>query len=45
VTGVNPQLQSHLVAGLNFGLTETQMRGLISVLKAEVGDIKGITAI
>jgi 4-carboxymuconolactone decarboxylase len=35
--GVNPQLQSHFVAGLNVGLTEAQMRSLISVLETEVG--------
>ncbi len=35
--GVNPQLQSHFSIGLNVGLTEAQMRGLISVLDAGVG--------
>jgi 4-carboxymuconolactone decarboxylase len=35
--GVNPQLQSHFNAGFNVGLTEAQMRSLISVLEAKVG--------
>jgi len=35
--GVNPQLQSHFNIGLNIGLTEAQMRSLISVLQAKVG--------
>jgi alkylhydroperoxidase/carboxymuconolactone decarboxylase family protein YurZ len=35
--GVNPQLQSHFSIGFNVGLTETQMRSLISVLEAKVG--------
>jgi 4-carboxymuconolactone decarboxylase len=35
--GVNPQLQSHFNVGFNTGLTETQMRNLISVLEAKVG--------
>jgi 4-carboxymuconolactone decarboxylase len=35
--GVNPQLQSHVSIGLNVGLTEGQMRSLISVLEAKVG--------
>ena len=35
--GVNPQLQSHFSVGLNVGLTEAQMRSLISVLEAKVG--------
>jgi 4-carboxymuconolactone decarboxylase len=34
---VNPQLQSHFVAGFNVGLTEAQMRSLVSVLETEVG--------
>lgn len=37
MAGVNSQLQSHLNIGLNVGLTETQMRDLISVLAAKVG--------
>jgi alkylhydroperoxidase/carboxymuconolactone decarboxylase family protein YurZ len=35
--GVTPQLQSHFNIGFNVGLTETQMRNLISVLEAKVG--------
>ena len=35
--GVNPQLQGHFNIGLNVGLTEPQMRSLISVLEAKVG--------
>jgi 4-carboxymuconolactone decarboxylase len=35
--GVNSQLQAHFGIGLNVGLTEAQMRGLISVLEAGVG--------
>ena len=34
--GVNPQLQSHFSIGFNVGLTEAQMRSLISVLEAKV---------
>jgi 4-carboxymuconolactone decarboxylase len=35
--GVNPQLQSHVNIGFNVGLTEAQMRSLISVLESKVG--------
>ena len=35
--GVNPQLQAHFNIGFNIGLTEAQMRSLISVLEAKVG--------
>lgn len=35
--GVNPQLQSHFNVGLNVGLTEEQLRILMSVLEANVG--------
>jgi 4-carboxymuconolactone decarboxylase len=35
--GVNPQLQAHFNIGFNTGLTEAQMRGLISVLEVKVG--------
>lgn len=35
--GVNPQLQSHFNVGLNTGLTEVQLRSLITVLEANVG--------
>ncbi len=35
--GVNPMLQFHLDAGMNVGLTEAQVRSLISVLESRVG--------
>lgn len=35
--GVNAQLEAHFNIGFNTGLTEAQMRSLISVLEAEVG--------
>jgi len=35
--GVNPQLQAHFNVGLNTGLTESQLKSLISVLSAKVG--------
>jgi len=35
--GVNSQLQAHFNIGFNAGLTEGQMRSLISVLEAKVG--------
>lgn len=35
--GVNSQLQAHFNIGFNTGLTEPEMKSLISVLKAEVG--------
>jgi 4-carboxymuconolactone decarboxylase len=34
--GVNPQLQAHFNIGLNVGLTDAQLRSLISVLEAKV---------
>jgi len=34
--GVNPQLQAHFNVGLNTGLTEAQLKSLISVLSAKV---------
>ena len=37
MTGVNSQLQAHFNIGFNTGLTEAQMRSLISVLEAKVG--------
>lgn len=37
IEGVNPQLQSHFNVGFNTGLTEAQMRSLISVLAIKVG--------
>jgi quercetin dioxygenase-like cupin family protein len=35
--GVNSQLEAHFNIGLNTGLTESDMKGLISVLQSEVG--------
>ncbi len=35
--GVNSQMQAHFDIGLNTGLTEAQMRNLVSVLEANVG--------
>ena len=35
--GVNPQLQAHFNIGLNTGLTEAQMKNLVSVLGRKVG--------
>lgn len=35
--GVNPQLQAHFNVGLNTGLSEAQLKKLISVLSAKVG--------
>jgi 4-carboxymuconolactone decarboxylase len=37
MTGVNAQLQSHFNVGFNTGLTQAQMRSLISVLEFKVG--------
>lgn len=37
MVGVNPQLQSHFNVGLNTGLSEAQLRNLITVLGARVG--------
>lgn len=37
IDGVNPQLQAHFSIGLNTGLTEEQMRNLISVIETKVG--------
>jgi len=42
--GVNPQLQAHLNIGFNTGLTEGQMRILISVLESKVGKNKADNA-
>jgi len=35
--GLNPQLQAHFNIGFNVGLTEAQMRSLVSILEAKVG--------
>jgi 4-carboxymuconolactone decarboxylase len=37
IEGVSPQLQAHFTIGFNTGLTEAQMKGLISVLDVKVG--------
>jgi 4-carboxymuconolactone decarboxylase len=37
IEGVNPQLQAHFNVGLNTGLTEAQLRSLITVLETSVG--------
>ncbi len=37
IEGVNPQLQAHFTIGFNTGLTEAQMRSLISVLEVKIG--------
>jgi 4-carboxymuconolactone decarboxylase len=37
IAGVNPQLQGHFSIGFNTGLTEAQMRSLISVIESRVG--------
>ncbi|VBB08608.1 Hypothetical protein LUCI_3886 [Lucifera butyrica] len=37
IGNVNPQLQSHLNVGFNVGLTEAQLRSLVSVLEDKVG--------
>lgn len=42
--GVNSQLQSHFNVGLNTGLTETQLRNLISVLAGKVGKAEAANA-
>ena len=38
MTGTRSQLQFHLGAAMNVGLTEAQMRDFISVLAARVGE-------
>jgi alkylhydroperoxidase/carboxymuconolactone decarboxylase family protein YurZ len=38
ITGTRSQLQYHLGAALNVGLTEAEMRDFVSVLAAEVGE-------
>ena len=42
--GVNPQLQSHFNVAFNVGLTEAQMKSLISVLESRVGKEKADNA-
>ncbi|MDR3560937.1 MAG: carboxymuconolactone decarboxylase family protein [Negativicutes bacterium] len=38
IAGVNPQLQGHFSIGFNTGMTEAQMRSLISVIESRVGN-------
>jgi 4-carboxymuconolactone decarboxylase len=42
--GTESQLRSHFTIGLNTGLTEAQLRGLIQVLRHEVGSAQALTA-
>jgi 4-carboxymuconolactone decarboxylase len=44
LTGTQSQLRSHLRIGLNAGLTEAQLRGLVQVLRTEVGPQQGDAA-
>ncbi len=44
IEGVNPQLQAHITIGFNTGLTEAQMRSLISVLEVKVGKKEAVNA-
>jgi len=44
MAGVNPQLQAHFNIGLNVGLTEAQLRSLISVLGSKVGKKQAVNA-
>lgn len=41
---VNPQLQSHINIGFNTGITEAQMRDLVTVIAAKVNPAKGANA-
>lgn len=38
--GVEPYLESHLGVGMNVGLTEAQLRGILSVIESTVGQAK-----
>ena len=42
--GVNAQLQGHFNVGLNVGLSQAQMRSLISVIESRVGKKKADNA-
>ena len=42
--GVGSQLQSHFGIALNTGLTEAQLRGLVQVIRTEVGQQQGDAA-
>jgi 4-carboxymuconolactone decarboxylase len=37
LNGVNSQLEAHFTIGFNTGLTEANMKGLVAVLRSEVG--------
>ena len=38
ITGVEPQLQSHLAIGMNVGLTELQLQQAISIIKENISE-------
>src|SRR5699024_10770026 len=38
--GVEPYLQSHLGVGMNVGLTESQLRGVLSIIESTAGEAK-----
>lgn len=42
--GLSPQLASHFKAGLNIGLTEMQLKSLISVIESKVGQYQADNA-
>ncbi|MGL5514711.1 MAG: carboxymuconolactone decarboxylase family protein, partial [Sporomusa sp.] len=44
ITGTNSQLQFHMGAAMNVGLTEAQMRDLISVLGSSLGRVQSNNA-
>ncbi|HEX5198482.1 MAG TPA: carboxymuconolactone decarboxylase family protein [Actinoplanes sp.] len=44
LTGTESQLQSHLNIGLHTGLTKTQPRDLVQVIRTEIGQQQGETA-
>jgi alkylhydroperoxidase/carboxymuconolactone decarboxylase family protein YurZ len=44
MTGTRSQLQFHLGAAMNVGLTEAQMRDFVSVLAAKVGESESESA-
>ena len=44
LTGTRSQLRSHFTIGLNTALTEAQLRGLVQVLRTEVGQQQGDAA-
>ena len=35
--GVAPQLQAHLTMGMNTGLTESQLKGVFSLIEKHIG--------